>query len=258
VGVHGARAKSPNMPVVHRESTRPGQRIRSPLASTTSKWPASTTERRAISVPGQDFASPGDGVHNANAVRLTTHPQLEVLGAIVVTPTVAVMDLLSREEQPTEHLLHHEDVLEDIPVVTRAARMARRFRIDIATRTVLARFAAAPPTRTLGAPGPLRLALDAGPRAATHQLAAPGTRRAPGLVTTPRTDAVPAGRLELAVAGGAVLHCRQCPQQASRRASRQPSRERHVTVQPQKFRAGRGGGAPASRARVLWARCGSG
>src|SRR5438067_4804650 len=103
--------------------------------------------------------------------------------------------------------------------------MARRFRVDIATRTVLARFAAAPPTRTLGAPGPLRLALDAGPRAATHQLAAPGTRRAPGYITTPRTDAVPAGRVELAAAGGAVLHCGQCPYQASRRASRRASRD---------------------------------
>src|SRR5256714_5033688 len=176
------------MPVVDRESPRPGQRIRSPLASTTSKWPAST-ERRAICVRGQDFASPGDGVHNANAVRLTPHPQLEVLGTIVVAPTVAVMDLLSREKQPTEHLLHHEDVLEDVSVVTRAARMARRLRVDVPTRPILAWFAAAPPARTLGAPGPRRLAADAGSRTATHQFAAPGTRRAPGLVTTPRTDA---------------------------------------------------------------------
>src|SRR2546423_14081972 len=98
------------MPVVDRESPRPGQRIRSPLASTTSKWPAST-ERRAICVRGQDFASPGDGVHNAYAVRLTPHPQLEVLGTIVVAPPASGMGLLPREAPTTGHLLHHQDVL---------------------------------------------------------------------------------------------------------------------------------------------------
>jgi hypothetical protein len=51
-------------------------------------------------------------------------PQLEVLWAVVVTPSVPVMHALVWEEVPAQRLFHDQDVLQDVRVVLRCAGMA--------------------------------------------------------------------------------------------------------------------------------------
>jgi hypothetical protein len=46
-------------------------------------------------------------------------PQLEVLRPIIVFDSIAMMNVLSGQEIPAEHLLHDKNVFEDIPSLVR-------------------------------------------------------------------------------------------------------------------------------------------
>jgi hypothetical protein len=73
----------------------------------------------SIAVFGDDLARPCKGVDRPDACRLWSYPQLQVLGAVVVSDAVAVMHVLARQEIPAKELLHDENVLEDVAAVTR-------------------------------------------------------------------------------------------------------------------------------------------
>lgn len=69
-----------------------------------------------------DLARPGELVEGARAYRLDAGPQLQVLRAVVVLDSVAVVDVLPRLEESTEDFLH------DVDVFTYTA--ARGFRVS--------------------------------------------------------------------------------------------------------------------------------
>ena len=73
---------------------------------------------------------PRDGVADANARWLRGRPEFEVLGAVVVSNAVSVMNGLTVAQVPSEQILCHEDVLEDIRP-TRGTRVTGRTRHDV-------------------------------------------------------------------------------------------------------------------------------
>jgi len=73
---------------------------------------------RGFLIPRKYLACPRNGVGDAYPRRLRTRPQLQVLGPVVVFDAIAMMNVLSWQEIPAEHLLHDTNVLKDIvPVV---------------------------------------------------------------------------------------------------------------------------------------------
>src|SRR5947209_2377145 len=198
------------MPVGHRESTCFAREFRLLAASTTRKRPASTV-RRVVCISGQYLPSPGDRVLHPRAIRLAADPQFEVLRAIVVAPAVAVMHLFAWEEISPQHVLHHQDVFQHIPAVSNAAGMPNPTAVDVAL-LVDVPGGVALPVWVLAAP-----VLNARKTASTSfglgpdEGAATGARAFGGDSAARWTITVLAGGLELAAAGGAVLHCGQCP-----------------------------------------------
>ena len=83
-----------------------------------------------VAVPDEDLACPGDRIADADTCRLGTYPQLQVLRPVVVLDTVQMMHVLSRQEIPAEHLLHDQDVLEDVASVA-GPRVVRRPEQDV-------------------------------------------------------------------------------------------------------------------------------
>jgi hypothetical protein len=57
--------------------------------------------------------SPGEDVVNSLPVRLTSDPELEVLGSVVRSVTVDMVDVLTREQLAPESFLHDVTMLED-------------------------------------------------------------------------------------------------------------------------------------------------
>ncbi len=51
------------------------------------------------------------GLDRSCASRLSGDPQLQVLGSVVVAPSIPMVDILTRQEWPTDHLLHHHPML---------------------------------------------------------------------------------------------------------------------------------------------------
>ena len=78
-----------------------------------------------IAVPGDDLACPREGVDAADTCRLGSNPQLQVLGAVIITDAVAVMHVLPWQEIPAKHLLHDENVLKNVASVA-CPRVLRR------------------------------------------------------------------------------------------------------------------------------------
>ena len=70
-----------------------------------------------FAVSGDALACPRESVDAPDACRLWSYPQLQVLGAVVVSDAIAVMYVLARQEIASQHLLHDQDVLEDIAPV---------------------------------------------------------------------------------------------------------------------------------------------
>ena len=70
-------------------------------------------------VSRQYLARPGNGVTDANPCRLRTGPQFQVLGPVVVFDPIAMMNVLSGQEIPAEHLLHDKNVFKDVPCLIR-------------------------------------------------------------------------------------------------------------------------------------------
>src|SRR2546430_1433337 len=73
-------------------------------------------------------------VRGPHARRILHLPQFEVLRPIVVALTVPVVHALIWIEISTEHRLHHENVLKDVRVPRRRARMIGRPLSHIAIR----------------------------------------------------------------------------------------------------------------------------
>ena len=71
-----------------------------------------------------DFASPGEGVADPNPRWLGGRPQLEVLGTIVMSNAVPMMNRLTIVQVPPKQILRHENVFEDVRT-TRGPRMVR-------------------------------------------------------------------------------------------------------------------------------------
>ena len=74
-------------------------------------------KERNFAVSGDDLACPWKSVNAPDACRLWSYPQLQVLGAVVVSDAVAVMHVLARQEIASQHLLHDQDVLEHVTPV---------------------------------------------------------------------------------------------------------------------------------------------
>jgi len=178
---------------------------------------------RAVFVSGQDLARPGDGVLDPTTNGLRFDPQLEVFGSIVVAHAVAMVDGFAGDQVAAEDGLHHQDVLEDIAVVSRASRMSRCLRVDVPARTALPRFPASSPSGICRTGRSRRLAFHASLGLAAHRFATPRTGgQLLGDLPTARAVAMAARRIEGPRARDTLLHPSQHRHQASR--------GRHVTV----------------------------
>jgi hypothetical protein len=62
----------------------------------------------------ENLACPGDGVADTDPCRLGASPQLQVFWPVVVSNTVTVMYRLTRQEIPSQDLVHHEDMFEHV------------------------------------------------------------------------------------------------------------------------------------------------
>jgi hypothetical protein len=63
-------------------------------------------------------------------------PQLQVLRPVVVLHPVLVVDLLVREERTAKYLTHHQDMLEDVSVLSRVGMSSGRLDVDMALRII--------------------------------------------------------------------------------------------------------------------------
>jgi hypothetical protein len=82
-------------------------------------------------IPLEDFERPREGVIDPDATRLWTDPQFQIPRPVVMFHTVNVMNRLVGEEMPSQQLLHHEDVLEDVEALA-STRVVRSPNHDIA------------------------------------------------------------------------------------------------------------------------------
>jgi len=76
-------------------------------------------------VPSEDLSRPPHGIRHSDTARLWSHPELEILRAIVVLHAVEVMDRLLGEQEPPDFLLHDKDVLEYVGAARAGSRMTR-------------------------------------------------------------------------------------------------------------------------------------
>ena len=130
LGVQRARSKSPDTPVVDLQLPRSGRERPIPPRLHPLRRPAST-RGWAVVVSSQDLASPGNGVLDTTAVRLWLDPQFEVPGSIIRAHTVPMMDVFAGEEIAPQDGLHHEDVFENVFVVSCASRVSGRLDVEI-------------------------------------------------------------------------------------------------------------------------------
>jgi hypothetical protein len=70
--------------------------------------------RPPVVVAIEDDARPLDRVADANARRLRSSPQFEVLSSIVIAHTIAMMDRLARLQIPSENFFRNKYVFEDV------------------------------------------------------------------------------------------------------------------------------------------------
>jgi hypothetical protein len=78
----------------------------------------------------EDRVRPCNGIADSDTRWLGGSPQLEVLGAIVISNAVSMVNRFTIEQMSAKKLLRHENVLEDIRP-TRGTRMARRSHRDV-------------------------------------------------------------------------------------------------------------------------------
>ena len=78
----------------------------------------------------EDGVRPCNGIADSDTRWLGGSPQLEVLGAIVISNAVSMVNRFTIEQMSAKKLLRHENVLEDI-IAIRGTRMARRADHDI-------------------------------------------------------------------------------------------------------------------------------
>jgi hypothetical protein len=81
-------------------------------------------------VAPEDCVRPFDGIADSDTRWLGGSPLFEVLGSIVVSNAVSMVNRFTIEQMSAKKLLHHENVLEDI-WPTCGTRMARRADHDV-------------------------------------------------------------------------------------------------------------------------------